>query len=182
MPPPSLSFTPPHWRQFLGEVDQLLAKPVELHCLGEFAVTESYGLPRPTADIDYFSVRPLDQQLHLEDIGGRESKLARKYKIYVQYVGITNLPEDYEQRLIEVYPGSFRNLRLLALEAFDLVLSKLERNSPRDREDVEFLAKRIPLDPKVLSARYEQELRPYLANVERHDRTLRLWLEAYFER
>lgn len=181
--PSSSSATPrvtPPWRQFLAEVDQLLAAPVELHCLGGFAITECYGLPRPTSDVDYIAVRPLDAQRYLEEIAGRGSALAKKYRVYLQYVGVVDLPEDYEQRLLEVYPRAFRCLRIFALEAYDLVLSKLERNSPKDREDVEFLVQRIPLDPKVLSYRYEKELRPYLANAERHDLTLKLWLDAYF--
>ena len=63
--PSSSSATPrvtPPWRQFLAEVDQLLATPVELHCLGGFVITECYGLPRPTSDVDYIAVRPLDAQ------------------------------------------------------------------------------------------------------------------------
>jgi hypothetical protein len=53
----------------------------------------------------------------------------------------------------------------------------LERNSARDREDVRFLARAVPFDLAVLENRYHSELRPYLANPERHDLTLRLWLE-----
>jgi hypothetical protein len=170
----------PPWRQFLTAVDELLVVPVELHCLGGFVITECYGLPRPTADVDYVSIRPSDQQRHLEEIAGRESRLAKKYKVCLQHVGIVNLPEDYEERLVAVYPQSFRNLRICVLEAYDLALSKLERNSPKDREDVEFLARKVPLDPNVLSRRYERELRPYLANAARHDRTLKLWLDACF--
>jgi hypothetical protein len=66
---------------------------------------------------------------------------------------------------------------LLGLEAHDLALSKLERNSARDREDVKYLARAAPLDLSVLNNRYQLELRPYLANTERHDLTIRLWLE-----
>lgn len=61
----------------------------------------------------------------------------------------------------------------MGLEAHDLALSKLERNSARDREDVRFLARAVPLDLAVLESRYHSELRPYLATPERHD----LWLE-----
>jgi len=67
----------------------------------------------------------------------------------------------------------------MGLEAHDLALSKLERNSARDREDVKFLARSVPLDPALLESRYHAELRPYLANPERHDLTLRLWLEMF---
>jgi hypothetical protein len=65
----------------------------------------------------------------------------------------------------------------MGLEAHDLALSKSERNSARGREDVKYLARAVPLDPAVLESRYHSELGPYLAAPERHDLTLRLWLE-----
>jgi hypothetical protein len=76
-----------------------------------------------------------------------------------------------------MFPAAYRRVLLLGLEAHDLALSKLERNSARDREDVKYLARTAPLDLAVLEGRYFSELRPYLSNVERHDLTLRLWLE-----
>jgi hypothetical protein len=54
--------------------------------------------------------------------------------------------------------GQAVGIILTGLEGDDLALSKLERNSAREN-------------------RYHSELRPYLANQERHDLTLRLWLE-----
>jgi hypothetical protein len=70
------------------------------------------------------------------------------------------------------------NLRLLALEAHDLALTKLERNSDVDRQDVLALAGAGWIDAKTLRRRYEKEYRPnVVANVERHDLTLKLWIE-----
>src|SRR6202022_3910400 len=57
-----------------------------------------------------------------------------------------------------------------------LALSKLERNSDRDREDVLRLARAGYIDCGVLKARYLEEVRPYLLNKhEWHDQTLELW-------
>jgi hypothetical protein len=78
-----------------------------------------------------------------------------------------------------MFPTAYRRLSLRGLEAHDRALSKLERNSSRDREDVKYLAHTVPLDLAVLEQRYRSELRPYLANVNRHDLTLRLWLEMF---
>jgi hypothetical protein len=89
-------------------------------------------------------------------------------------------PEDYEERLAEMFPGAFRNLRLLALDPHDLVLAKLRRNSQRDREDVLHLAGAVPLSIPTLRARYEQ-MRPLLGNPEREDLTLKLWIDAIEE-
>jgi hypothetical protein len=90
-------------------------------------------------------------------------------------------PYEYESRLSEMFPGAFQNLRLLALDAYDLALTKLERNIERDRSDVRFLARAIPFDIGLLRERYQTELRPYLGNPKREDLTLKLWIEAIEE-
>lgn len=101
----------------------------------------------------------------------------KKYGVYIQHVGVVTVPENYAERLTFMFPRAYRRLILMGMEAHDLALSKLERNSARDREDIRFLARTVPLDPALLENRYQTELRPYLANQERHDLTLRLWLE-----
>jgi hypothetical protein len=169
-----------HWSAFLQELDEHLDHPVELQCFGGFVLVTCYGFPRVTGDMDYVLVRPPEQNERLQEIAGKGSRLSRKHKLHLQYVGIATLPEDYEARLTEVFPGRFSNLKILVPDPYDLVLSKLERNTPKDREDVQYLAKHIPLDPGVLRQRYNAEMRPYLGNEERHDRTLSLWLEVCF--
>jgi len=94
---------------------------------------------------------------------------------------VAKVPENYEDRLTEIFPGTFKHLRLLALDPYDLALSKLERNLQRDRDDVKHLAKVVPLDLEVLKERYQEELRWQLGNPEREDLTLRLWVEAIEE-
>ena len=91
------------------------------------------------------------------------------------------MPEDYESRLIEMFPGRFKKLTILAPDPYDLVLSKLERNSPKDQGDVEYLARTVPLDPKILRDRYEKELRPNLmARESWRDGTVEMWIGFYF--
>jgi hypothetical protein len=92
------------------------------------------------------------------------------------------VPENYEDRLTEIHPKVFKHLRLLALDPYDLALSKLERNIQRDRDDVMHLARTVPFDLEVLKERYQQELRWQLGNPEREDLTLRLWIEAIQEK
>jgi hypothetical protein len=94
---------------------------------------------------------------------------------------VATMPEDYESRLKEMIPGRLKKLKIFAPDAYDLVLSKLERNSPKDQGDVEYLAKAVPLDPKILRDRYEKELRPNLmARESWHDGTLEMWIGSYF--
>lgn len=171
---------PKYWREFLEEVDRQLPESVELHCLGGFVLTACYGLPRRTGDLDYISVLPAEGGQILETVAGKESKLAKKYKLYFQHVTVADVPENYAERLIEMFRGGFSHMRLFALEVHDLVLAKLIRNYTVDLEDAKYLAKSGVLNPGLLRERYEQELRPYLANQEKHDLTLQLWLEACF--
>ena len=57
-------------------------------------------------------------------------------------------------------------------------MSKLERNIQRDRDDVLYLARTVPLDLEVLEGRYQKELRWQLGNSGREDLTLQLWIDA----
>lgn len=172
---------PSPWREFLGELDALLDEPIELHCIGGFAVVMGYGLPRGTNDLDYRTLVPYNRLNDLQRLAGPSSALARKHKVYVQHTGVESMPENYDERLTELYAGRFKNIRLFVPDAYDLVLSKLTRNIERDRQDVEFLARTKHLDPTVLRERYEKELRPILIGPpSRHDATLEFWLEAYF--
>jgi hypothetical protein len=97
----------------------------------------------------------------------------------MQYVGVATPPADYASRLTRMFPSApWTRLRLFALDATDIALSKLERNAERDREDVVRLARAGYIDPHVLKERYYAELRPYLlSKVSGHDKTLELWLQ-----
>jgi hypothetical protein len=168
------------WRSFLHSLDEQLTARTELHCLGGFVVAELYGLARPTADIDVLESRGTDQAT-LVARAGKGSPLHQKYGVYVDLVTIASVPEDYESRLVVVFPDRFRNLTLKAFERHDLVLAKLSRNIDRDREDLEALARGPGLDVTLLRERYERELRPILGRPEREDLTLDLWIDIIKE-
>lgn len=171
---------PDPWLAFLREVDHALSNPVEVHCLGGFVLGVSYDLPRPTGDVDFIEFGRSESAEELLRIAGAGSELARRHKLEFHRVTIAECPEDYASRLTELTPRSFKRLRLRAFEVHDLVLAKLGRNSARDRADVEFLAKKGVLDPRVLETRFEVELRPYLLNEARHAAALGLWLGEFF--
>lgn len=172
---------PEPWKSFLNEIDSQLNEPVDLHCLGGFVVTMLYGLKRPTADVDVFVIAPTHQRQLLLELAGKGSKLHQKYKLYLDYVTVAEVPEDYEERLKEMFPKEFRYLHLFAFDAYDLALAKLERNTQRDRDDVKHLARIVPFDLAILKERYQQELRPNLGNPKREDLTMQLWVEAIEE-
>lgn len=99
--------------------------------------------------------------------------------MHVHHAGIASVPENYEERTAELYPGHFKNIRLFVLDPYDLVLSKISRNAERDREDVAYLARTQHLDPNVLGERYEHGLKAYVIGPpERTENTLKFWIEA----
>jgi hypothetical protein len=136
--------------------------------------------PAPPATSISLGVVPNVSSVLIE-IGGKGSALHQKHKVYLDAVTVATPPENYEERLVPMFPGAWRRLRLFALEAHDLALSKLERNIERDRDDVQQLARAGHLRADILRERNYAELRPnLLAHEARHDLTLRLWLESYW--
>ena len=177
---PSKSIPEP-WQSFLSDIDATLAEDVELHCLGGFVISVLYNLARPTADVDVIAITPRSEIKIVMRLAGQGSDLHRKHKVYLQLVGVATVPESYEERLTEIFPGGFKHLRLFALDPYDLTLSKLERNTQRDRDDVKHLPRTVPFDLEKLQERYQNELRPDLGNPEREDLTLKLWIEVIEE-
>jgi hypothetical protein len=171
---------PEPWRSFFSDLDQLLGEPVILHCFGGFVLIYLYGVARTTNDCDFVSLIPNPLLPTIAEIAGEESELQRRHGVYLDPVTVATPPESYEERLIPLFPGMWKNLRLYGLEAHDLALTKLERDYTRDQDDVSRLARAGHLHPEILKKRYHEELRPYLARETWHDQTLSRWIEFYF--
>jgi hypothetical protein len=76
-----------------------LPEAVALHCLGGFVVAVRFGLPRPTADLDYLEVIPARHGPLLQALAGSGSTLARAHGLHLQRVTVASLPDRYEDRL-----------------------------------------------------------------------------------
>ena len=169
------------WPAFLFEVDALLSAAVDVRCLGAFVLTAIYGAPRFTSDLDYIEAIPSAADRLIEELAGYSSKLAKKHGVWMQRVGtgVLDLPENYEERLQGLDLG-LKNLRLFVLEPYDLCLSKLARNSPKDRDDVRFLAQQENLSYGTLYRRFASEMKPWVARADWHEGTLeRVWKEYF---
>ena len=172
--------TPPEpWLSFLREIDGFLAEETQINCLGGFVITQVYGAARSTADVDVLTM--VNVVPGLFGFAGEGSELHKRYKVYLDPVGIATLPENYADRLTEIFPGAFHRLKLFGVDAYDLALAKIERNIERDRDDVKHLARAVPFDLDTLRTRYNDELRAYLGNAKREDLTLKLWIEMIEE-
>ena len=169
---------PEPWLSFLRDIDDLITEEPSLHCLGGFVVTVVYGAPRATSDLDAISTVQKDPKLL--EYAGEGSVLHKKHKIYLDPVGVAPLPENYEDRLTEIFPGTFKKLRLFALDPYDIALTKIERNIERDRDDVRHLARVLPFDLETLKQRYEDEM-CVIGPPERAKQTLDLWINMINE-
>jgi uncharacterized nucleotidyltransferase DUF6036 len=173
---------PEPWKSFLSEVDAQLEDRVTLICLGGFVLTLLYDLRRPTSDVDVIELARNPNWERVSELAGRNSKLHKKYHVYLDPVTVAQYPENFESRLREMFPGTFHQLRLFALDPYDLVLSKLDRNSQKDRDDVKYLAQFLRLDLELLRLRFEQEFEPhFVGNTDTVSKTLQLWIEMIEE-
>jgi hypothetical protein len=180
---PNSKYIPEPWKSFLEELDKAVTENVDFHCIGGFVITHLYGFERETRDVDVLTITPNTNIVQFLELGGEGSTLHKKYRVYLDKVGVIEAwPEDYDQRLTEMYPGALRHIRLLAPDPCDLALMKLGRNIERDREDVKFLARRGLITVEDLQKRYQREMRPYIALPERRmDLILELWVEMIRE-
>src|ERR1022692_4560820 len=108
---------PEPWHSFFRDIDKTFDQPIALQCIGGFAIAMLYGLPRPTGDVDFLSVVPAGEIGRLDALAGMGSALDRKHGVYVQHVGIVTVPENYEDRLIPIFPAAYRRVHLAGLEA-----------------------------------------------------------------
>ena len=111
----SLDRPPPPWHAFFLDLNAALGQPVELHCLGGFVVSMLYGMPRPTADVDFISLVPHQEIAAVQSIGGQGSPLHQAHGVYLQHVAIMSVPEDYSERLVEMFPQGVRPAATLGL-------------------------------------------------------------------
>ena len=71
---------------------------------------------RPTADIDIIEATGATDLKTLGALAGKGSALAKQHHVYLDIVTVATVPEDYASRLIDIYPETFKNLRLKAFE------------------------------------------------------------------
>jgi hypothetical protein len=166
------------WHKFLTEIDEQLTAPVQINCIGGFVVTNVHGLSRNTGDLDHVQ-SPKTIAAELQRIGGKGSPLHKKYHLYVDYVPMVTMSINFEERLSRLEFG-FRNLQIYIPDVYDLILSKLERNSPKDYSDVQFLAEKYDLSFATVRQRFDDEL-DFIPNRERHINSLEFWRDWFRE-
>ena len=167
------------WLSFLKALDAALDEPADFHCIGGFVISQHYGFARETADLDVLTVLPPDAAQRVAELAGKGAPLQKKHKVYIDHVGVANYPDDYESRLVRVFP-IWPKVRLWALDPHDLALTKLERSNDRDIRDVMYLAQAGLINQETLILRFERELEPYITGRTPtwNRTTLKMWVDA----
>ncbi len=94
MPTHLLKGIPEPWRSFLHELDSTAQEEVRLDCMGGFVVTLVYGFSRATGDLDVLEIAPAAAGRSILKLGMQGGPLHKKYKIYLDRVGVAKVPED----------------------------------------------------------------------------------------
>ena len=171
---------PPPWPRFLTEVDHSLSGSGGTPLRGRFCSHRCAWHTEDYADLDYISAIPHQATEELERIAGRGSDLAKRHKVFLQAVGgVGDYPENYESRLTSL-PLGLKKLTLRILEPYDLLLSKLTRNSPKDMEDVQALVQKLKLEFDVFLERFRNEM-SWVPRRDWHEQTLNVAWKDYFD-
>lgn len=150
----------------LAAVDKALApwaapgSRLDLVIMGRCALILGHDLVGATRDLDIvLGVLPAEAEEALLRQFGPGSGEAARHGLFLETVssGLPPLPNDFRGRASEV-PGSWRNIRPLVLEPHHLVVSKLSRYWPKDKEDIRFLADQGLLNFEDLHKAVEQAL------------------------
>lgn len=167
------------WFSFLTNLNAHLSEPADFHCIGGFVVSQHYGFARETTDLDILTVIPWEVAEGAIQFAGKGSALQKTYGVHVDYVRVANYPADYEDRLARAFP-IWSKVRLWVLEPHDLALTKLERSSQQDINDVIFLAQANLINKDTLVARFETEFDPYVTGPTPtwHRTTLNMWIDS----
>ena len=148
-------------RKFLAAIDDELAghagdgETVDLYLLGRSALILGYGLGLSTKDVDVVDVDGSRLLGLAVDLFGKNGPRRALHGFYLETVssGLPPLPIGYQKRCVAV-PGPWKVIRPMRPEPHDLIVTKLRRFHPRDREDVQFLCDTGKIEADTLRERF----------------------------
>lgn len=147
-------------RDFLERLGARYPKPATLHLLGGSALI-LLGSARETLDIDY-----VGDDIHKDDFQIVIEAVAKELGLDAEPVPIERfvpLPEGSEQRGIHI--GKFGTVDVFVFDPYSIALSKLDRGSDRDLDDLVFLIQR----GQIKQEEFERILSDALPHADKFD-------------
>jgi hypothetical protein len=118
-------------KSVLAKIDTIINEKIEIIMLGGTAVLFHCGDVRVTSDIDIYFQTDKYKDLFL------------KYNINNRATYVANMPENYESRIIRIMGNELDNLEVYILSKIDLVLTKTQRLTEKDVDDIEALIRKM---------------------------------------
>jgi hypothetical protein len=143
--------------RFLRALDAALEGDVKIFVVGGLAAILQYDAAVKTADMDVYGL-----------VSGSQSDLLQAARVASEVTGIvlpighasvTELPDDYEDRLKTVRGLRLKKLTMIVPDKYDLALSKTVRGYEHDLEAIASMHEQHRLSENTLIRRFENELR-----------------------
>jgi len=164
--------------EYLQEIDNKLDRPLEVTIIGGAALILKYHHVRVTYDIDILNAP--DARM-LSSFVEQHKALNEKYKIPIHVIDSSFFPvtDDFLEKRVRYAEDAFKNLKVLILDLYDLILSKLDRCNSKDRDDIQWLKENFIIDVERLIKAYQEGRRNAL-NPGRVDGNFLYILDAVF--
>ena len=136
-----------------ASIDAKLEKQINLFIIGGAAAILGYNVQKVTNDIDLET--SIDQQF--QELFKSE---AQKLKLDVMLSfrgGVFYPPEGYRERMIEFKDFPNKKLRVYTLDKYDLAISKIDRGSQKDFDDIESIHSKSAFDLNELIKIFNDE-------------------------
>ncbi|WNZ28666.1 MAG: hypothetical protein IAX21_08395 [Candidatus Bathyarchaeota archaeon] len=158
---------------FLEVLDKELEKKITLVAVGGTAMT-LLDLKSSTIDID-FTIPSENRDEYEKAV----SNIPHGLKIDVWDDGIIFsqiLPSDYLQKSVKI--KEYENIKLLALNPVDIIVTKIGRSNDRDLQDIQLCITKTNLSREEIITR--GKLTEYVGNRENYDNNLNIIIGRFF--
>lgn len=159
---------------FLAELSKELKRSITLVAVGGTALT-LLKAKASTIDVD-FTIPNEDYTLFKETL----SAIPHGFRVHCWKDGMVFsqiLPDDYLKRSIRI--KKMKNIQLRALNPVDVVVTKIGRLDPRDKQDIESTIRKFNLSKNQVTRRAKQV--EYVGREENYQMNLTYVLRNFFE-
>jgi hypothetical protein len=173
--------------RILCALDHHLVKPVHLILYGRAALALGFPPPRPefamTLDVDVIlpevEITSIEQDSQFWDALEAANAELESDGLYLTHLFLDSqiiLSRDWLERLVPIEFPDAGCLRLSRPSAADLLLTKMMRVDPQDREDMLFLLRRSDLSEASVDSAIESAVVPDISEIREAFETNAAWL------
>lgn len=180
--------SPVNPERILRVLDRHLSKPTRLILYGRAAL--ALGFPDPsrafsaTLDVDVIlpsiEISSIEQDTQFWDALQATNKELEPEGLYLTHLFLDSqliLTPDWLERCVPIKLPETKHLRLSRPSTIDLILTKMMRVDPQDREDIEFLLRQPEVDADFLDSVIAKAVLPDIPEIREAFRENFEWLQ-----